>query len=140
MTTTLMARDPAMERMRALEGRAEIESLEELHEQRRALIQRGARLKAMYGSFGLFDDLRKQRLELAKVAARQALTEASVKVTEGAVEQAAYADKGYRDFLTLAEREKIQWVLLENEITEIDERIRNRELSLSVYGKELGLR
>lgn len=140
MTETLVARDPAMEQMRALESRAEIESLEELQQERRELIDSGARLAARYGPFGLWDNIRKQRSELAKVASRARLTEHGDKVTEAAVEQYAYADDDYRAFLENAEREKIEWVRLDNRITEINERIRNRELSLRAFTVEAGLR
>jgi hypothetical protein len=126
--------------MRALESRADIESLEELQQQRRELIDSGAQLAALYGSFGLWDNIRKQRVELAKVASRARLTEHGDKVTEAAVEQYAYADDEYRAFLERAEKDKIAWVRLENRITEINERIRNRELSLRAYSVEAGLR
>ncbi len=135
MTTALMAHDP-----RALEARADVDSLEGLQEERRQIINAGARLIALYGPFGIFDNLRKQRSELAKVAARSRLQDEGVKVTESAVEQAAYADADYRAFLEHAERDRIAWVQLDNRITEIEEKVRNRELCLRAYTVEAGLR
>jgi hypothetical protein len=129
-----------MERMKALESRADIESLEELQQARRELVESGARLAAMFGSWGIFDDVRKQRLELAKVAARSRLKENGETVTDKSVEAAAYADPGYRKVLDDAERDRISWIKWDNKITEINERIRNRELSLRAYTVEAGLR
>ena len=47
------------------------EVTEELQAERRRLLQSGAKLAALYGSFGIFDNIRKSRVELAQVAAKK---------------------------------------------------------------------
>lgn len=121
----------------ALESRAEVDSLRDLQDRRRKLIADNARLLALHGAFGLFDDRRKQMLEAQKVVARQQLAASGAKVTEGMVDSEAYGSSAYQTLLDRAIDDKVACLIVQNEITELDERIKDRETALYVYGQEL---
>jgi hypothetical protein len=125
--------------VRDVEGRAEVLPLGDLHARRRALLVPLAPLKALHGHGGLFDDKRKQMLEAMKVKARMALTDAGQKTTEGMIDAMAYADEQYARFIDQGITDRIEYLNLANELTEIEELIRDRELGLLVYNAELKL-
>lgn len=125
--------------VRAIESRAEVDSLGNLHHRRRQLLGAYAPLKALYGPFGIFDDRRKRLVESLKVRARMALTVDGAKTTEAAVDARAYADEQYEKFLDEALAAKVQYIHMENELSEITERISSREAELYFVGKEMGL-
>ena len=122
-----------------LESRASIASLEVLHTLRRTLVAQNAGLMARYGNFGLADDFRKRMLECAKVRIALKYADTVKKPAETAVAAEAYASDEYGKFLDNALDEKIQYLNVQNEIQELDERIRDRELSLLAYNSELKL-
>lgn len=123
----------------ALESRAEVDSLEDLQQRRRVLVKENARLFALYGQFGLFDPRRKQFVEAQAIVARQQLEAAGTKTTEKLVEAEAYGSKAYQDFLDRALEDKIQWLTVQTELSEIEEKIKNRETALFLYGQEVRL-
>lgn len=123
----------------SLEARAEVDSLYDLQSRRRKLIEDNARLLALHGAFGLFDDRRKQMLEAQKVVARHRLAAEGGKVTEGAVDSEAYGSEAYQSLLDRAIDDKIACLRVQNEIDELNERIKNRESALFVYGQETRL-
>lgn len=123
----------------ALESRAEIDSLEDLQQRRRALVTANAALIARYGSFGLHDDYRKSFVETQKVRARMQLQQSGEKVTEGRIDAEAYGSDAYAAFLDNALAEKVEYLRVQNEIDEVNEKIRSRELALLSYNAELKL-
>lgn len=123
----------------ALESRADIASLEDLHQRRRALVDANASLIARYGSFGLHDDYRKQFVECQKLRARMELSKDGAKVTEGMVDATAYGSDEYARFLDNALSEKVEYLKVQTELDEIAEKIRSRELALLSYNAELKL-
>lgn len=125
--------------LRALEARADVDCLEDLHARRRALVEQNAALIARYGSFGMHDDYRKGFVECQKLRARMALAKENAKVTEGMVDAAAYGSEEYARFLDNALAEKVAYLKAQNEIDEIDEKIRGREIALLSYNAELKL-
>jgi hypothetical protein len=125
--------------MSALESRAEIDSLGDLHARRRTLLIQLAPLKALHGHNGLYDDKRKQMVEACKVRARLSLTEQQQKATDAAVESMAYADGQYARFIDDGISARIDYINMQNEYDEIMERIRNRELALLAYNSEVKL-
>lgn len=147
MSDTLVARAssaPASEgswegELSALESRAEIDCLDDLQQRRRALIASRGRLLALFGPFGLFDDRRKQFLEAQKILARRALTEQGAKVTEAMVEAEAYGSKAYQTLLDNALDDRVEFLNVQTELSDIEEKIKNRESALWVYGQELKL-
>ncbi len=122
-----------------LESRAEIDSLEDLHQRRRALIDQNAHLIARYGSFGLNDDFRKSFVETQKVRARMELSKGDAKITEGRIDAEAYGSDAYAKFLDNALHEKVAYLKVQNEIDELNEKIRSRELAILAYNSEIKL-
>ena len=124
----------------ALESRAEVEALEALHEERRSLLPRFAELAAKFkgGQGSSADAKRKQHraLVMKRIAAEQNLDD---KFAENKLERMANSDIEHIAFCEQMEREFTEYVLLEYRITEIAERIRNRETCLNVYNAELRL-
>lgn len=123
----------------ALEDRASVTSLEGLHAERKQILTEHGKLFALHASFGLFDAYRKRLLEALKVSERERLTTAGAKVTDAIVDAEAHAGDEYRKFLDNALDQKIQYITLQNRLTEIEEQIQDREIRLRLYGKELGL-
>jgi hypothetical protein len=124
----------------ALESRAGVESLDELHAKRYGIIERLAPLKALHGAFGSADDRRKRVLECCKLRARQRLSEGGGKVTEGMIEAEGYADPEYESLLDEGIAAKIEYILLDNELATVNDRIRSREFELTAYSAETRLR
>lgn len=122
-----------------LEERAGIASLDGLHAERRQLLNILAPLKALHGPGDLWDSRRKQMLEALKVRKRLELLETNQKVTEGLVDSLAYADEQYLRFLDQGERDRIEYITMQNQLNEIEEKIRDREVSLLVYNSEVKL-
>ncbi len=125
---------------RGLEERAEVDSLELLHTKRRALIEQNGKLLAMYGPFGMFDDRRKRMVEAMKIKARMDLNNEGAKTTESMVDARAYGSDEYERFLDTALAEKIEWLRVSTSLDDLAERIRDRELGISAYAKEISLR
>jgi hypothetical protein len=124
-----------------LEERAGIDSLEELQNRRRLLIERNTKLFALHGSFGHYDDHRKRMVEALKVKARMELSAGrEKKPTEAEIDAAAYGSEDYQRFIDQALSEKIDYLKIATEIDEIQEAIRSRELELTAYSRELTLR
>ena len=122
-----------------LEARAGIASLSDLQSKRRAIMQQLAPLRALHGSFGLWDARRKQMLEALKIKALGTLPKANEKTPEWRIDAEAHADEQYAALLDRAESDKIAWLNLETELSEIEEKIKDREASLWVYGREVSL-
>jgi hypothetical protein len=130
----------APDEVRPVEDRAQVAALGDLHARRRALLATLAPLKALHGHNGLYDDKRKQMLEAMKVKARMMLTPMGGKgPTDSAVEAHAYADQQYADFIDQGILDRIEYIRLANEATELEELIRDRELCLLVYNSEVKL-
>lgn len=125
--------------VREIEERANVMPLGDLHERRRKLLTTLAPLKALHGHGGIWDDKRKALLEAMKVRARMTMAERNIKATDQSVEAAGYSDPQYEQFLDQGISDRIQYIMLANELTEIEELIRDRELGLAVYNSELRL-
>jgi hypothetical protein len=133
-----MTSSPTM--MSDLEQRADVASLEALHNARRELIEQNARLIGLYGPFGHYDDHRKHMVEALKIQARMTLRQQGEKTTEAMIDANAYGSEQYAAFIDNALGEKIEYVNVANRITELDELIRDREMRLRAYTVEAGLR
>lgn len=125
--------------VRPVEERAEVDSLGDLQARRRAVLVNLAPLKALHGHNGIWDDKRKALLEAMKVKHRMNANEAGVKVTDSAVEAAAYADEQYARFIDNGIAARIDYINLQNELDEITERIESRQTELLVYNSEVKL-
>jgi hypothetical protein len=123
----------------ALESRAEIDSLESLHVQRRQLLPEYAVLRALHGSNGKWDAKRKQMLEAIKVRVRMEAQQRGEKVTEGYIDALAHADDQYASMIDQAIMGATRYVMLDTEVSEIEERIKSREIELLAYSSEVRL-
>ena len=123
-----------------LEERAEIDSLDDLQARRRQLLPEYSALRALHGSNGKWDAKRKALLEALKVRARMDATKRGEKVTEGLIDALAHADEQYIAFVDSGIDGATRYVVLETEITEIEEKVRNREFCLTAWSRELALR
>jgi hypothetical protein len=122
-----------------LEDRASIESLETLHHERRVLIRTLAPLKAVHGSFGMWDAKRKQMSRAMMVKAKMDMQQRGEKVTDMMIEAHALTDPQFVAFLDQGERDRIEYLTQQPVLDEIEERIRNREIALQAYNSELRL-
>jgi phage gp46-like protein len=123
--------------VRAVELRAEVDALGDLHARRRQLLLTLAPLKALHGHNGIWDDRRKQLLEAMKCKHRIAFAEAGHRATDAAVEANAYADEQYERFLDDGIAARIDYITQQNAMDELNERIRSREIELLVRNAEL---
>jgi hypothetical protein len=122
-----------------LESRADISSLEGLQQERRQLLREYAPLKALHGNFGKFDNKRKSLLEACKIRARMEMQQKNEKTTEAAVDALGHADPQYIAFIDEGIVGATRYIELETAVTEIEERIRNREICMLAYNSELKL-
>lgn len=138
--TSAVAPSLPPDELSALESKAEADSLGDLHARRRQLMVSLAPLRALYGSFGLWDARRKRLLESLKIRARMELIgDNKPKPTEAQIDATAHADEQYARFLDDALTAKIEYLNLETEASELEERIRNREIVLRAYTAEARL-
>lgn len=108
---------------RDYEDRIGIGHLDELHARRRELIAQVAPLRALHGSFGKFDALRKQKLGAFAEVVRAQYAEKGIKITESRIDQLAHCYGGYVVWLTDMMNEHAEMINLDNEIRDIDEQI-----------------
>ena len=107
--------------MTEAEERLGIAPLEGLLDERRHLVNHVATLRAKYGSFGVFDHLRK--IELSRINGMlraQIAREKLPKKSETQLGVEAHAHPDYVDFITLATTERAEWAKLEAQIEEVD--------------------
>lgn len=122
-----------------LERRADVDAIERLHDERRRLYKENAKIIALYGPFGIFDDRRKQILESIKVRIRYERRDQKPRASNDEIDSAAHADPRYEKFLNEALDEKIMYLRVWNRISEINELVQNRAIALSAYKAELKL-
>ena len=125
--------------MTALESRADIDSLPALQAKRRALVAVYAPLAAKFkgGTTAGSDSARKRHRAL--VAKRILNGLGDKQPSEAALERMANADIEHIEFCNKLEADFTRFILLENDIADVTEQIRNREECLRAYRSELGL-
>jgi hypothetical protein len=123
---------------RAIRSQSEVEAemglrpIEELLARRAQLIRDVAPLRALYGSFGTFDDMRKVELSRIKGLIRAEATAEGRKVSNDIVNDEAHAHPDYVDYITKATNERAHWVNLEGKVEAIEWYIR-RGQSVASY-------
>lgn len=140
-----------------LEGRAGVESLDALHAQRRAKIKEYAPLAAKFrggaGQGSSSDAARKRhRALIAQKILIEMKQEFDSKLKPGvivgtfkepsetALERMANAHIDHIKFCEALEKDFVKYITLDNEINELNERIRSREVELRCYNAEIQLR
>jgi hypothetical protein len=129
-----------------LEGRAQVESLDALHAQRRAKVTEYAPLAARFkggGGQGSSSDAARKRHRA--LVAKKILVEMGNPIgkeapSEAALERQANAHLEHIAFCEKLEEDFVKFIVLENEINELNERIRSREVELRCYNAEIQLR
>jgi hypothetical protein len=143
---------------RPLENRAETYSLETLQSERRQKIKRFAELAALFrgGQSASAETKRKEhRMIIATDIANSLMTSFAKRKAEATdekekkaewkepaeamLERLARSDIRHINFVRDLEKQYIEYVLLENEITEINEKIASRRTELECYKAELFL-
>lgn len=139
------------------EIRAEIPSLDELHQRRRVKMKAYAPLAAKYkgsrGQGSLADSARKRhrslimqkilvemKQEWEKPTGNPSIVRGPFKEpSETALERMANAHLDHIKFCNDVEQEVQKYILLENDIDEINEIIQSRQAEIYAYTKEIGL-
>lgn len=127
---------------KALEQRAEVDSLEVLQAKRRALLIDYAPLAARFkgGATAGTDASRKRHRALVAKRILVQLEQKQEKApSEAALERMANADTEHIQFCDALEADYTRFIVLENDIQEVNEKIRSREVELYCYNGELRL-
>ena len=109
--------------MQDAEIRCGVQPAQELLDERTLLVEKVADLKAVYGSFGTFDHLRKIELSRLKGLVRAQATRDKVKLNNDQVDDDAHAHIDYIEFIRQATTDRAKWVRLENQIEAVSARI-----------------
>lgn len=126
--------------MAEVESRLGIEPLEELLEQRAEKVRKVVHLRALYGSFGTFDYVRKNELSrIAGLLRAQAVRDNVPKKTEAQLDQEAHAHAEYVALITKATTERAEWAQLESDIEAIEHRIRRGNVITQYLSSEARL-
>lgn len=141
-----MPTDTSWPPVKAIESRADLDSLEGLQAERRAKVKVWAPLAAKFRGAGRGDDSKRKqhRAIMAQTIAnelyekwRNAGAKGDYKAaSEAMLERLANSDPRHIEFCETLDKEYIQYVLLENDITELNEKIRSREVELYAYNAE----
>lgn len=118
---------------RELEGRATVESLEELHQQRRDIIELLAPLELLFGSGG--DRWTAARRQHRDGIAKTLLSENSGKdLAQNRLEMLANGDPRHQRFVEETEAKYPKYMMLKTALSEVEERIESRlaEMRFSV--------
>lgn len=118
---------------------AEVESLEVLITEHRALSRQVVDLYGKYGPFGVADDIRKAELMRIRELMRDEALKAGEKVTEAALDAKAYSHPTYRDLLETMANEREKYLLASNELSYIEWRVNRANAVLKQRSLE-GLR
>lgn len=130
-----------MPEAKALESRAEVDSLEALQDERRQLLPRYATLAAKFkgGNSASADTKRKQHraLVMKRIRLNMELPKDGKEPSEALLERLANADLEHIAYCDTMEREFTEYVLLDYKLTEIKERIESRTVELYCYNGEM---
>jgi len=110
--------------MREIEDRVGIEHIDELLARRKGFTDQMADLEARYGTYGLFDPLRKVELSIVKMQLRTEHTRDKVKFNETSLTDEAHAHPTYTEFCRGAAIDKAEHYRLTQEVAAIDATIR----------------
>jgi hypothetical protein len=144
MATSALPREDTAET--DLEGRARVESLDALHARRRAKVEEYAPLAARFkggSGMGSSSDAARKRhraLIMQKLLIEMGSPKGKDAPSETALERMANAHVDHIAFCDNLEMEYVKFIVLENEINELNERVRSREVELRCYNAEIGLR
>jgi len=107
---------------------AGVTPLDVLHAQRHTLITDSSRIAGWYGNFGSWDAHRKSMLSLCAMRVR--LDFEGQKITEAQVDDRAHAHPEYVAFLARTDGERAAWIITQDTINGINERIKRDDHAL----------
>jgi hypothetical protein len=102
---------------------AEVESLETLITEHRALSRQVVNLHGLYGPYGTADDIRKSEVMRIRNLIRDEALLAGNKMTEAALDAAAYAHPTYRELLDQMGLDREKYLLASHELMYIEWRV-----------------
>jgi hypothetical protein len=124
---------------RAVESRAEVESLQALHAEKSALMAEFKMLKPLHGPFGKWDSRRRALRAAIRLQARVTAEAKQMKVNESYLDDLAEGSDAYLALIDEGIAAAVRYTELEHEISIIDDRIQSRQTELLVYNSELRL-
>lgn len=129
--------------VRHVEAVADVEAIDMLHADRRKVIKEMKHFKAWYGAFGMYDDYRKQYLSTLIVLVKE-MPEAdgskrAKPMSDKEADARAHAHPKYKEFLDRCQKDRIKYIQLDIMLTEIEERIRSRDLEIQHATRSLRL-
>jgi hypothetical protein len=110
-------------RFNEIESRIGIEPIDALLAERSELVARAASLYALFGPFGTTEHRRKVVLAVAELQVRRDVAESGEKATEGKIDAMARTHPTYVSFLDSMDAGRAEWLVLENDIQSITDRI-----------------
>ncbi len=124
-----------------VEARADVDNLDALQAKRRGLVKQLAPLAAKFkgGTTAGSDSARKRHRALVAKRILLSLKPDEKAPAEVALERMANADIEHIEFCEKLENDFARFVILENDVADVTEQIRNREECIRVYRAELGL-
>lgn len=121
------------------EERAGVDPIDRLLAERATLVKQCAKLAALFGPFGMWEARRKELLALCELKVRDAAVTAERRMTEGIAEAESHAHPEYTTFLSRSVEEKANWLVLEDRIQGINDRIRRGDEVMRFVRQEMGL-
>lgn len=115
-----------------------VKGVVEVRDERWHLVQKSAKLRALHGSFGLWEHQRKILLAKLRTAIRGGAVASGAKMTEAAIDDAAHAHPQYVEFITQGVIDKQEWIGSEAEIQGIDFQF-FRDQAITKLHREVGL-
>lgn len=109
--------------MNDIESRIGIDPVDQLLAQREELVREAASLYALYGPFGTAEHRRKIALALAELQVRSECAGDDKKPTEAKVDAMARTHPTYLKFLDGMEEGRASWLVTENAIQSINDRV-----------------
>jgi len=115
-----------------------VKGVGEVVDERTHRVRQSANLRALHGSFGLWDHQRKILLAKLRTMIRGGAVASGAKMTEAAIDDAAHAHPEYVEFITQGVIDKQKWIESEAVIEGIDFQF-YRDQAITKLHREVGL-
>jgi len=119
-----------------IENRIGITHLDDHLQMWYSLSAQAAPLRALYGSFGVWDHERKANLSAIRMMLRAKAVEAGEKKTEAQLDEEAHAAPGYIAFVSKAVEERTKLAELEAELQGVEWAIRREDALIRYAARE----
>ena len=122
--------------MNDFESRIGVDPIDRLLAEREQLVRFAADLYAKWGPFGSGEARRKSALALAHLQVRSDLDAKEERATEAKVDAMARTHPTYLSFLDAMEDGRARWLMAENDIQSITDRIHRGQSLVRAYASE----